>query len=128
MKNRAHFVRRGKRRKSTPIFGEIATEQRTEALSADVAESRTGVFSFGIVAIDRRAKIAQSLPDMGHAVRNPAAVLDRRAKGLRIPVQMYDAGSSNAAGAFETPPFEYDVHDHRTSLDRAAFPPRRCAS
>src|SRR5712691_318216 len=67
----------------------------------EVAPTRTGVFTSGIVATTRDGhRVALYVTGRRHAGENLAAVLAHRASGLEPPIQMCDALSRNVPKAF----------------------------
>jgi transposase len=67
----------------------------------EVAPTRTGVFTSGIVATTREGhRVALYVTGRRHAGENLAAVLAHRASGLEPPIQMCDALSRNVPKAF----------------------------
>ncbi|MGH8143720.1 MAG: IS66 family transposase [Steroidobacteraceae bacterium] len=96
---------------------QLTSEQRAEALGADAAEGRTGVFTSGIVATGEGRKIALFFTGVRHAGENLAAVLERRAKELPIPIQMCDGSSSNTPEGFETLLSNCNAHGRRKFVE-----------
>jgi transposase len=101
---------------------ELTAEQRAAALGED-AKGRTGVFTSGIVSIDEGRKIALFFTGARHAGENLAAVLERRAAQLPIPIQMCDGSSSNTAGDFETLLGKCNAHGRRKFVELAELFP-----
>lgn len=95
---------------------ELTAEQRAAALGED-AEGRTGVFTSGIVSIGEGRKIVLFFTGARHAGENLAAVLERRAAKLPIPIQMCDGSSSNTAGDFETLLGKCNAHGRRKFVE-----------
>jgi transposase len=96
---------------------ELTAEQRAAALGEDEARGRTGVFTSGIVSIGEGRKIALFFTGARHAGENLAAVLERRAAQLPIPIQMCDGSSSNTAGDFETLLGKCNAHGRRKFVE-----------
>ncbi|MGH9484358.1 MAG: IS66 family transposase, partial [Terriglobales bacterium] len=102
---------------------ELTAEQRAAALGEDQAHGRTGVFTSGIVSIGEGRKIALFFTGARHAGENLAAVLERRAAQLPIPIQMCDGSSSNTAGDFETLLGKCNAHGRRKFVELAELFP-----
>lgn len=96
---------------------ELTAEQRAAALGEEAAEGRTGVFTSGIVSIGEGRKIVLFFTGARHAGENLAAVLERRATRLPIPIQMCDGSSSNTAGDFETLLGKCNAHGRRKFVE-----------
>ena len=96
---------------------ELTAEQRAAVLGEDQASGRTGVFTSGIVSIGEGRKIALFFTGARHAGENLAAVLERRATTLPIPIQMCDGSSSNTAGDFETLLGKCNAHGRRKFVE-----------
>jgi transposase len=96
---------------------QLSAEQRAAALGADAAEGRTGVFTSGIVATGEGRKIALFFTGVRHAGENLAAVLERRAGELPMPIQMCDGSSSNTAEGFETLLSNCNAHGRRRFVE-----------
>jgi transposase len=96
---------------------ELTAEQRAAALGEDEARGRTGVFTSGIVSIGEGRQIALFFTGARHAGENLAAVLERRAAQLPIPIQMCDGSSSNTAGDFETLLGKCNAHGRRKFVE-----------
>jgi transposase len=101
---------------------ELTAEQRAAALGDD-AKGRTGVFTSGIVSIGEGRQIALFFTGARHAGENLAAVLERRAAQLPIPIQMCDGSSSNTAGDFETLLGKCNAHGRRKFVELAELFP-----
>ncbi len=96
---------------------ELTAEQRAAALGEEAAHGRTGVFTSGIVSIGEGRKIVLFFTGVRHAGENLAAVLERRAAKLPIPIQMCDGSSSNTAGDFETLLGKCNAHGRRKFVE-----------
>jgi transposase len=71
------------------------TGMRVLMLNRDPSDERTGVFTSGIVSVDRGWKIALYFTGSRHAGENLAEVLKQRSAELPSPIQMCDALSRN---------------------------------
>lgn len=80
----------------------LTPQQRAAALGPEAGETRTGVFTSGIVAIGDGRKIALFFTGVRHAGENLTEVLKRRAADLPVPIQMCDGLSQNLSDEFET--------------------------
>ena len=78
------------------------TTARILKLERDESDTRTGVFTSGIVSTVDEHKIALFFTGKQHAGENMEDLLAMRAAGLSPPIQMCDAISHNTAGDFET--------------------------
>ncbi|MGH8291707.1 MAG: IS66 family transposase [Steroidobacteraceae bacterium] len=96
---------------------QLSAEQRAAALGAEAAEGRTGVFTSGIVATGEGRKIALFFTGVRHAGENLAAVLERRARELPMPIQMCDGSSSNTPEGFETLLSNCNAHGRRKFVE-----------
>ena len=76
------------------------TSMRILSYEREPGDSRTGMFTSGIVSVVAGHRIAAFFTGSKHAGENLADVLRRRAKGLAPPIQMCDALSRNAPAAF----------------------------
>ncbi|HLA70354.1 MAG TPA: IS66 family transposase [Steroidobacteraceae bacterium] len=102
---------------------QLTREQRAAALSDEVSEQRTGVFTSGIVATRDAQKIALFFTGARHAGENLGALLARRAAQLPAPIQMCDALSSNTANDFDTLLASCLSHSRRKYVELAeSFP------
>jgi transposase len=78
------------------IFHNDDTSMKILKLERPEGDTRTGVFTSGIVSIRGSDKIALFFTGRQHAGENLADVLKHRASGLSAPIQMCDALSRNA--------------------------------
>jgi transposase len=78
------------------IFHNDDTGMKILKLQRPEGDTRTGVFTSGIVSIRGSDKIALFFTGRQHAGENLADVLKHRASGLSAPIQMCDALSRNA--------------------------------
>jgi hypothetical protein len=104
----------------------LTREQRAEALSDEQADSRTGVYTSGIVSIKDQQKIALFCTGAKHAGENLAEVLARRNAELPLPIQMCDALSRNITGEFESILTNCNTHARRKYVDVADDFPDEC--
>jgi len=102
---------------------QLTRQQRAAALADDADQSRTGVFTSGIVSTVEGKQIALFFTGVRHAGENLAAVLAHRAADLPAPIQMCDGLSSNTAGDFETVLSSCLLHSRRKYVEVAeSFP------
>jgi len=76
------------------------TRMRILNFEREPGDSRTGLFTSGIVSVVAGHRIAAFFTGSQHAGENLADVIRRRATGLTPPIQMCDALSRNAPAAF----------------------------
>jgi transposase len=101
----------------------LTPEQRAAALGPEAGETRTGVFTSGIVAVGDGHKIALFFTGARHAGENLAEVLKRRAAELPVPIQMCDGLSHNLTDEFETLLGQCILHARRHFVEVAeSFP------
>ena len=102
---------------------QLTRQQRAAALADDADQSRTGVFTSGIVSTVEGKQIALFFTGVRYAGENLAAVLAHRAADLPAPIQMCDGLSSNTAGDFETVLSSCLLHSRRKYVEVAeSFP------
>jgi transposase len=77
------------------IFHNDDTSMKILKLERPEGDTRTGVFTSGVVSIRGSEKIAMFFTGRQHAGENLADVLRYRASGLNAPIQMCDALSRN---------------------------------
>jgi transposase len=92
----------------------------------DVATTRTGTFTSGIVALKDGIRIALYFTGHQHAGENLADVLRHRAAGLSPPIHMCDALSRNLPKAFETILCNCLAHARREFVDVEPRFPDEC--
>ena len=80
----------------------LTREQRAAALGNDAEESRTGVFTSGIVTVGAGRKIVLFFTGVRHAGENLDQVLKRRSAELPPPIHMCDGLAANESKEFET--------------------------
>jgi transposase len=95
----------------------LTQEQRAAAAAKDADESRTGVFTSGIVATREGRRIALFVTGVKHAGENLGDVLARRAAHQPPPIQMSDSLSWNTSGDFETLVSHCLTHARRKYVD-----------
>jgi hypothetical protein len=91
-------------------------EKELPGATAD-ADTRTGVFTTGIVARCADRRVALFFTGRKHAGENLAAVLAGRAANLVAPIQMCDALSRNLPGELETIVANCLAHARRRFVD-----------
>lgn len=91
-------------------------EKELAGATAD-ADTRTGVFTTGIVARCADHRVALFFTGRKHAGENLAAVLAGRAANLAAPIQMCDALSRNLPGELETIVANCLAHARRRFVD-----------
>jgi hypothetical protein len=101
-----------------------AIEEAVEANGA--TETRTGVFTTGIVAQRQDHRIALFFTGPKHAGENLADVLVHRAATLAAPIQMCDALSRNLPGELETILANCLAHSRRRFVDVVNDFPDEC--
>ena len=89
-------------------------------------DSRTGLFTSGIVSVTAGRHIAAFFTGSQHAGENLADVLRRRAKELAPPIQMCDALSRNAPAAFLVLLANCIAHARRHFVDVVNSFPSEC--
>jgi hypothetical protein len=104
----------------------LTKEQRAEALSDWQADSRTGVYTSGIVSIEGQKKIALFCTGAKHAGENLAEVLARRKAELPLPIQMCDGLSRNISKEFKSVLANCNTHARRKYVDVADDFPEEC--
>ncbi|HSY08110.1 MAG TPA: IS66 family transposase [Steroidobacteraceae bacterium] len=108
---------------TTMTILKLTPQQRASALGKDAKQSRTGVFTSGIVSIGEGREIALFFTGARHAGENLAEVLKRRAAELPVPIQMCDGLSRNVPSEFETLLGKCMVHARRNYVEvEASFP------
>jgi len=101
----------------------LTPEQRAAALGPEAGETRTGVFTSGIVSVGDGHKIALFFTGARHAGENLGEVLKRRATELPAPIQMCDGLSHNLPDEFETLLSKCNLHARRYFVEVAeSFP------
>jgi transposase len=101
----------------------LTAEQRAAALGPEAGETRTGVFTSGIVAVGEGRKIALFFTGVRHAGENLTEVLKRRAADLPVPIQMCDGLNNNLTDEFETLLGKCILHARRNFVEVAeSFP------
>jgi transposase len=107
---------------TTMTILKLTPQQRASALGKDAKQSRTGVFTSGIVSIGEGHQIALFFTGARHAGENLTEVLKRRAVDLPPPIQMCDGLSRNVP-EFETLLGKCMVHARRNYVEvEASFP------
>jgi hypothetical protein len=104
----------------------LTKEQRAAALSDELAKSRTGIHTSGIVSIMDQLKIALFFTGVKHAGENLADVLARRNLELPLPIQMCDALSRNTTKTFKSILANCITHARRNFVDVAEDFPEEC--
>ncbi len=89
-------------------------------------DTRTGVYTSGIVSRCEDRQIALFFTGRKHAGENLAAVLKQRAAALPPPIQMCDALSHNTKGEFDTIVANCLAHGRRQFVDLAPSFPDQC--
>jgi transposase len=93
-------------------------EVRSEAAAgADVAASRRGLYTSGVVALRDGYRVALFFSGRRHAGENLAQVLKHRAEPLPPPIQMCDALSRNLPGELQTILAHCLAHARRRFVD-----------
>lgn len=90
------------------------------------ATDRTGIFTSGIVSMVKGRRIALFFTGRRHAGENLEAVLKRRARDLKAPIQMCDALSRNTSGDFHTILSNCILHARRKVVDVVDNFPDEC--
>jgi len=90
------------------------------------SETRTGVYTSGIVSRSGAHDIALFFTGRKHAGENLAAVLKQRAAALPPPIQMCDALSHNTKGEFDTLVANCLAHGRRQFVEIAPSFPDQC--
>jgi len=88
--------------------------------------TRTGVYTSGIVSRCAERQIALFFTGRKHAGENLAAVLQQRAAALPPPIQMCDALSHNTKGEFDTIVANCLAHGRRQFVEVAPSFPDQC--
>lgn len=102
------------------------TTMRILKLERDEADTRTGVFTSGIVSTKEEREIVLFFTGEKHAGENLADVLAHRVSGLSPPIQMCDALSRNTSGDFETILANCMTHARRRYVDVVDNFPDEC--
>ena len=102
------------------------TSMRILNFEREPGDSRTGLFTSGIVSISAGHRIAAFFTGSQHAGENLADVLRRRAKELAPPIQMCDALSRNAPAAFVVMLANCIAHARRHFVDVVNSFPSEC--
>ena len=92
----------------------------------EAGDSRTGLFTTGIVSVGAGHRIAVFFTGPKHAGENLKDVLARRAKGSAPPMQMCDALSRNAPGVFIVILAHCLTHARRNFVDVVTGFPVEC--
>ena len=101
----------------------LTREQRAAALGNDAEESRTGVFTSGIVTVGAGRKIVLFFTGVRHAGENLDQVLKRRSSELPPPIHMCDGLAANESKEFETLLARCLAHSRRRYVEIAeSFP------
>jgi len=101
----------------------LTREQRAAALGNDAEESRTGVFTSGIVTVGAGRKIVLFFTGVRHAGENLDQVLKRRSTELPPPIHMCDGLAANESKEFETLLARCLAHSRRRYVEIAeSFP------
>ena len=101
----------------------LTREQRAAALGNDAEESRTGVFTSGIVTVGAGRKIVLFFTGVRHAGENLDQVLKRRSAELPPPIHMCDGLAANESKEFETLLARCLAHSRRRYVELAeTFP------
>jgi transposase len=87
------------------------------ARDLDVAESRCGLYTSGVVALHDGYRVALFFSGRRHAGENLAQVLKHRAEALPPPIQMCDALSRNLPGELRTILAHCLAHARRRFVD-----------
>lgn len=111
----------GKRREAT--LRDAADRHAQDDPQAD----RTGIFTSGIVSALKGRRIALFFTGLKHAGENLKALLAKRARSLRPPIQMCDALSRNVPETFKTILANCLAHGRRQFVEVAPNFPRECA-
>ena len=102
------------------------TRAQLAAAAADAEETRTGVYTSGLIATKGERAIALFFTGQKHAGENLAQVLERRAEQLKAPVQMSDALAANTSGDFKTLLANCLSHARRGFVDVVNDFPEEC--
>lgn len=106
---------------------DLTRAQRAAAAADDAADTRTGVYTSGIVSTLDQHRVALFCTGAKHAGENLADVLRRRAAELPPPIQMCDALPANTAGDFETIVAHCLAHARRAYVNVAEHFPKEVA-
>lgn len=87
---------------------------------------RTGIFTSGIVSLAAGRQIALFFTGVRHAGENLQALLDKRNRGLRPPIQMCDALSRNLPDNFKTVLANCLAHGRRRVVELLENFPGEC--
>ena len=90
------------------------------------SETRTGVYTTGIISRSREHDIALYFTGRKHAGENLARVLQERVAALPPPIQMCDALSHNTAGEFDSIVANCIAHARRQFVEVAPSFPEQC--
>jgi len=102
------------------------TSMRILNFEREPGDSRTGLFTSGIVSVVAGHRIAAFFTGRKHAGENLADVLRRRATGLTPPIQMSDALSRNAPASFLVILANCLAHGRRHFVDVVKSFPAEC--
>ncbi len=102
------------------------TSMRILSYEREPGDSRTGMFTSGIVSVAAGHRIAAFFTGSKHAGENLADVLRRRATELAPPLQMCDALSRNAPAAFLVILANCLAHGRRHFVDVVKSFPGEC--
>jgi transposase len=110
------------------LMGERARQEAQPAAAGDVdvAESRRGLYTSGVVALLDGHRVALFFSGRRHAGENLAQVLKHRAGQLPPPIQMCDALSRNLPGELETILAHCLAHARRRFVDAYDRFPEPC--
>lgn len=97
-----------------------------ELESGDKSQTRTGIFTSGIISTGASHEIALFFTGRKHAGENLNDLLAHRSRKLAPPVQMCDALSRNTTGEFETIVANCIAHARRRFVDVAVNFPDEC--
>ena len=104
----------------------VLDRSKLEAPPGPKAETRTGIFTSGIVSVGSGRQIAVFVTGRRHAGENLQAVLARRSEGLAVPIQMCDALSRNTKGSFQTLVGNCLTHGRRNFVEVVKNFPEEC--
>jgi hypothetical protein len=90
------------------------------------SQTRTGIFTSGIVSTGAGHEIALFFTGRKHAGENLSELLAQRSQDLSAPIQMCDALSRNTTGEFETIVSNCNAHARRRFVDVTESFPDEC--
>jgi transposase len=94
--------------------------------TSEPADSRTGIFTTGIISTKEGQRIALFFTGRKHAGENLAGVLAHRAADSSAAVQMCDALARNTSGEFQTIVANCLAHARRRFVEVASSFPEEC--